>query len=142
MELHINYEDQQPFPLKREDSNLTKPKKQIELLSEDINVISSQQAKIKVKLKAEKEMGIIVIDDQTILKNIPTIAWEYKLANRSAIEWVLDQYKESTPGDPTIAEHFNTYRFADYKEHVIDLLMKVCTVSVETMRIIKEMECI
>ncbi|MFM6310123.1 MAG: hypothetical protein ACKPGB_18015, partial [Dolichospermum sp.] len=41
--------------------------------------------------------------------------------------------------DPTIAEKFNTYRFADYKEQVIDLLMRVCTVSVETMKIIKEM---
>ena len=30
-------------------------------------------------------------------------------------------------------------RFADYKQHVIDLLCRVCTVSVETVKIIKEM---
>ena len=42
--------------------------------------------------------------------------------------------------DPTIAEKFNTYRFADYKEQVINLLERVCTVSVETMKIIREME--
>jgi hypothetical protein len=35
---------------------------------------------------------------------------------------------------------FNTYRFAEYKEKVIDLLLRVCMVSVETMRIVKEME--
>ncbi len=29
----------------------------------------------------------------------------------------------------------NLYRFADHKEHVIDLLKRVCTVSVETVRI-------
>nr|WP_268871227.1 hypothetical protein [Aphanizomenon flos-aquae] len=52
---------------------------------------------------------------------------------------MLDQYKEKKPKDPTIAEKFNTYRFADYKERVIDLLMRVCTVSVETMKIIREM---
>lgn len=63
-------------------------------------------------------------------------AWDYKLGNRSALEWVLDQYKEKKPSDPTIAERFNTYRFADYKEHVIDLLQRLCTVSVETMRIV------
>ena len=34
------------------------------------------------------------------------------------------------PSDPTIAEQFNTYRFADYKEKVIDLLKRVTTVSV------------
>jgi predicted helicase len=56
------------------------------------------------------------------------------------LEWILDQYKESKPSDPTIAEKFNTYRFADYKTQVIDLLQKVCTVSVETMRIVREME--
>ncbi|MEO8587795.1 MAG: hypothetical protein ABI432_00350 [Flavobacteriales bacterium] len=34
------------------------------------------------------------------------------LGNRTALEWVLDQYKEKTPMDPTIREKFNTYRFA------------------------------
>lgn len=55
-----------------------------------------------------------------------------KLGNRSALEWVPDQYKERKPKDPTIAEKFNTYRFADYKDHVIDLLKRVCSVSFET----------
>ncbi len=53
---------------------------------------------------------------------------------------VLHQYKEKKPRDKTIAEKFNTYCFADYKETVIDLLQKVCTVSVETMKIIQVME--
>jgi len=74
-----------------------------------------------------------------MLKGIPPLAWEYKLGNRSALEWILDQYKEKKPSDPTIAEKFNTYRFADYKEKVIDLLKRVCTVSVETMKVVGEM---
>ncbi len=55
------------------------------------------------------------------------------------LEWVLDQYKERKPRDPTIAAKFNTYKFADYKEQLIDLLRRVCTVSVETMEIIDMM---
>ena len=55
------------------------------------------------------------------------------------MEWVLDQYKEKKPSDPTIAEKFNTYRFADYKEKVIDLLRRVTTVSVGTMEVVNEM---
>ena len=70
---------------------------------------------------------------------IPPEAWDYKLGNRSALEWVLGQYKEKKPKDPTIWEKFNTYRFADYKEEVIELLMKVCTVSVKTMEVVREM---
>lgn len=46
-----------------------------------------------------------------------------------------DQYKEKKPKAPTIREKFYSYRFADYKEKVIDLPMRVTTVSVETVRI-------
>ena len=67
-------------------------------------------------------------------------AWEYKLGNRCALEWILDQYKEKKPKDPTIREKFNTYRFADYKEKVIDLLLRVTTVSVRTVEITRAME--
>ncbi|MGB3508722.1 MAG: hypothetical protein WBA93_05665 [Microcoleaceae cyanobacterium] len=45
-------------------------------------------------------------------------------------------------GKNLIAEKFNTYGFADYKETVIDLLQKICTVSLETMKIIQGMETI
>lgn len=122
MEMHINFETIEPFPLK-------------EITIEDTG-------KPKPKLKADKEMGCIVLDEATTLTGIPSAAWEYKLGNRSALEWILDQYKEKKPTDQTIAEKFNTYRFADYKIQVIDLLKRVCTVSVETVKIIKEMESV
>jgi predicted helicase len=44
------------------------------------------------------------------------------------------------PLHPTIREKFNTYRFADHKEKVIDLLMRVTRVSVETMEIVDAMK--
>ena len=97
---------------------------------------------IKAKLKADKIANKIILDDITTLENIPQIAWEYKLGNRSALEWILEQYKEKKPKDPTITEKFNTYKFADYKEQVIDLLTRVCTVSFETMQIIQFMDAI
>jgi predicted helicase len=130
MDLHVNYEKAKPFALKsvvgaRHDV----PKNRTQ------RVVS-----LRAKLKADKDNGAIIIDDNTTLTGIPKEAWEYKLGNRSALEWVLDQYKESTPSDPTIAEKFNTYKFADYKKEVIELLKKVCTVSVETMKVICEME--
>jgi predicted helicase len=62
-----------------------------------------------------------------------------KLGNRSGLEWVLDQWKEHKISDPTVAEKFDTYRFADHKEPVIALLARVCTVSVETMKIARVM---
>jgi predicted helicase len=91
------------------------------------------------KLKADKASGTIELDSETVLQGIPASAWEYELGNRSALEWILAQYKEKKPQDATIAEHFNTYRFADYKEAVIDLLKRVCTVSVKTVELIERM---
>jgi predicted helicase len=122
MDLHINYETVEPYPLKRIDLPFAKNRTP------------------KAKLKADAANGTIILDDVTTLEGIPKIAWEYHLGNRCALEWILDQYKEKKPKDPTIAEKFNTYRFADYKEQVIDLLQRVCTVSVETMQIIQQIE--
>ena len=53
---------------------------------------------------------------------------------------MLDSYKEKKPKDPTIREKFDTYRFADHKEKVIDLLARVTTVSVETVRSVTAMK--
>jgi len=117
IDLHLNYETIEKYPLKRIDTDKAKTP--------------------KAKLKADKEKGVIILDDNTILSGVPNEAWDYKLGNRSALEWVLDQYKEKKPKDATIAERFNTYCFADYKEQVIDLLCRVCKVSVETVRIVQ-----
>ena len=84
--------------------------------------------------------GSITLDSETTLTGVPPEAWTYKLGNRSALEWILDQYKEKKPKDPTIREKFDTYRFADYKEKVIDLLMRVTTVSVRTVAIAEAMK--
>ena len=49
-------------------------------------------------------------------------------------------YQEGKLLPATITEKFNTYRFADYKEKVIDLLLRVTTVSVRTVEITRAME--
>jgi predicted helicase len=149
MDLHLEYETVEPFALKRVDKAEPKKVEKPSLFGADSSGDSKSpdelklfkaKGKLKVKLKADKETGIIYIDEYTHLEGIPDIAWTYKLGNRSALEWILDQYKEKKPRDKTIAEKFNTYQFADYKETVIDLLMRVCTVSVRTMEIINEMK--
>ena len=119
MTLHCDYEKQTAHPLRR---------------------INSGNNPGKAKLTADKIAGVITLDEQTKLAGIPPEAWQYRLGRRSALEWVLDQYKEKTIKDPTVAAKFNTYRFADHKEAVIKLLGKVCAVSIETIKIIKEMK--
>ena len=119
LDLHIGFESVEPYPLKRHDREGVDPKRAI--------------------LRAGKDRGTITLDERTTLSGVPERAWEYRLGSRSALEWVLDQYKEKKPRDPTIREKFNSYRFSDHKEKVIDLLGRVCAVSVETMKIVDSM---
>jgi len=119
MNLHISFESVDPYPLERKDIPDKSP---------------------KPKLKIDKENSAIVIDTATSLHGVPKSAWEYKLGTYCALQWILEQYKEKKIKDQTVAEKFDTYRFADYKEQVIDLLMRVCTVSVRTVEIIGKME--
>ena len=119
LDLHIGFESVEPYPLERLDREGIKPKRAI--------------------LRADKERGAITLDERTTLAGVPAKAWEYRLGSRSAPEWVLDQYKERKPRDPTIRERFSSYRFSDHKEKVIGLLGRVCRVRVETMEVVDGM---
>ena len=126
MALHIGYETARPFALIRTDTPDEKAR--------------AAGLPPKCILRADPDTGRITLDSETTLDGVPTEAWRYRLGNRCAIDWVLDQYKEKKPKDPTIRAKFDTYRFADHKERVIDLLLRVTAVSVETMRIVGAMK--
>ena len=123
LDLHLNFESADPYPLER----IEKPPSR---------AASKSGQPPKPILCADKEKGLLIIDRQTTLAGVPEFAWEYQLGNRTALEWVLDQYKEKKPRDPTIRERFNNYRFANHKEQAIDLLRRVCTVSYKTAEIV------
>ena len=167
MALHLGYETLEPWPLKRVEKKQPSPQNPSTsthlppfskggrggfCIGNESEIppsppfskggteqFSLGEGRIKPRLKADKTAGRIEIDEITSLHDVPLEAWNYRLGHRSALEWILEEYKETTPRDPTIREKFNTYRFADHKETVIDLLMRVCRVSVETMQIIAAM---
>jgi predicted helicase len=126
LEVHLGYADAKPAPLKRVDTRDSR--------SRDAGV------SVVLILRADKEHGTIEVDAETTLTGIPQEAWGYRLGNRCALEWVLDQHKEKNPKDPTSRDKFNFYRFEDYKESIIDLIRKVTTVSIETVEIVRAMK--
>jgi predicted helicase len=123
--LHVGYDTAEPWPLTQAHIPDEKSRK---------NGLVP-----KVLLRADKDVGRIALDSETTLLGIPPETWTYRLGNRSALEWVLDQYKEKKSKDRTINANFDTYRFADYKDKVIDLIARVTRVSVETQRVIEQM---
>ena len=124
LELHTGYEEVDAYPLERIDL----PKKAL-----------------SPHLKRARKEHVIEIDTSTTLRGVPERAWDYTLGTRSALEWVLSQYREPSPkqeskrGLPTI-EGVSSYAFANHKEEVIELLRKVCTVSVETMELVAKID--
>ncbi len=151
LDLHIGFETIEPYPLERVEKSPQRARPKSKRASAAVREGAAAPYAAapapstgedgplsKPKLRADKERGIIILDDQTTLAGIPPDAWRYQLGSRSALEWVLDQYKRK-PRDPTIRERFDTYRFADHKERVIDLLRRVCAVSVKTMDIVDRM---
>lgn len=127
--LHINYQKAEPWQLKRVDRN-----------------------KLPKKAKLVIDGDRIVIDDVTVLEELPVEATHYMVGTKSALGWVLEFYKERKhlfkvgigdkydTNNKQVAKRFNTYNFADHKEEAIDLLRRVTTVSVETMRLKQNLE--
>ncbi|MBN9042219.1 MAG: DNA methyltransferase [Rhizobiales bacterium 62-47] len=126
MNLHVGFQTAELFPLKRTDTADSKSRK--------------AGVSPKIILKSNKTLGKILIDSETTLEEVPFEAWNYLLGNRSAIDWILDQYKEKNIRDATIKQRFSHYRFADHKEQVIELLRRVITVSIRTLTIVAEMQ--
>ena len=88
------------------------------------------------KVRLSKDRTKVVVNPSLTLGDIPKEAFEYRLGNRSALEWVLDQYQISTDKrSGTIA-----YPSRDEDpEYVVRLVSRVVTVSVATVRLVRSL---
>ncbi|MDQ6601518.1 MAG: helicase, partial [Chloroflexota bacterium] len=64
---------------------------------------------------------------------IPPEAFNYRLGNRSALEWVVDQYQTGTDARSGITSDPNR---ADNPEYIVRLVGQVVAVSVATVGIV------
>ena len=76
----------------------------------------------------------IKYNDFLALAGIPAKALEYRLGNRSALEWVIDQYRVKTDQRSGIVNDPNR---PDDEEYIVRLIGKVITVSLETVEIVE-----
>lgn len=65
---------------------------------------------------------------------IPQERFQYRLGNRSALEWVIDQFQVSTDARSGITSDPNR---EDDAEYIVRLVGRVVTVSVETVRLVE-----
>ncbi|MCL2139744.1 MAG: N-6 DNA methylase, partial [Treponema sp.] len=88
------------------------------------------------QFKYDKTAGQIIIDDINIT-GIPSDVLNYRLGQRSALEWIIDQYKTKKIDDPVVSEKFNIYDYSQYKDAIVSLIKKIITVSLESNKIIE-----
>ena len=117
-EIHVHYEQQPEY-------KLAKVEKKGEKL--DYRVI---------KMKLNKEKTTLIYNQFLSLSEIPKEAYEYRLGNRSALEWVIDQYQISTDKRSGIINDPNR---SDDPQYILRLIGQVITVSLETVRIVRSL---
>ena len=83
------------------------------------------------KLRLSKDRTEIAVNPSLTLRGIPPQAFEYRLGNRSALEWVIDQYQKKGESDPNRR---------DDERYIVKLIGQVIKVSVETVGIVGGLE--
>ncbi len=85
-------------------------------------------------MKLGKDKSSLFYNDYWTLTGIPAEVYEYRLGNRSALEWIVDQYQVSTDKRSGITNDPNR---EDDPEYIKRLIGQVIYVSLETVKIVK-----
>jgi len=116
-ELHLDYEKMEPWPLE---------------WIETPGVPLSHRVEDKMRLSKDKTS--LTINPSLRLAGIPPECFEYRLGNRSALDWVVDQYEVRQDERSGIASDPNR---ADDPEYIVRLVGQVIRVSMETVEIVR-----
>ena len=113
-ELHVNYESQPQYEL----TSITKER------ALDLRV---------ERMKLSKDRTSLIYNESLTLAGIPPEVFEYQLGKRSALEWVLDQYRVKTDDRSQIVNEPND---SESPQRIVELIGSVITVSLETVEIV------
>ena len=119
-ELHLNYETQPPQP--------------------EVVVSGAEQGKFRVEKMCfldKQDKTTIEYNPWITISYIPQEAYEYALNGRSAVEWIMERYQIKTDKASGITNDPNDWATEQGKpRYILDLLLSVITVSVETVKIV------
>ena len=115
-EIHVGYEDVPEYPL----TFIETPDMPLDWRVE--------------KMRLSKDKTQIVYNDFLTLDGIPSKALAYRLGNRSALEWIIDQYRVKEDKRSGIINDPNR---EDDPQYIVKLIQKVIAVSLETVEIVE-----
>ena len=88
------------------------------------------------RMKFSKDKTQLKYNDFLTLDSIPPEAFEYRLGTRSALEWVVDQYRIKVDKRSEIVNDPNR---VDQPRYIVDLIGRVIHVSLKTMEVVKNL---
>ena len=114
-ELHVNYESQPQYEL--------------------TSIRTGRSLDLRVeRMKLSKDRTSLIYNESLTLEGIPPAVFEYQLGKRSALEWVLDQYRVKTDDRSQIVNDPND---SESSAAIVELIGSVITVSLKTVEIIE-----
>ncbi len=130
-DLHVNYESVEPYEGVKIDGED----------SRNYRVEQLKYGKIPGKTgNAGKDKSVIVYNGSIVIRNIPLEAQEYVVNRKSALDWLVERIGVSVDKDSGIVNDFN--KFAEEKgepRYCLDLILRVITVSLETLKIVRSL---
>ncbi|MFC3494417.1 DEAD/DEAH box helicase [Glycomyces rhizosphaerae] len=124
MRLHLAYETVEPCSRIREIVSATATADPGDLYRVDR----------KMRFASRQDRTRIVYNSHVTLADIPETAYRYQIGSRSAVEWIMDRYYVRTDKASGIVNDPNDW--SEDPRYIIDLLKRIVTVSLETMKIV------
>ena len=92
----------------------------------------------KMRFPNKTDKSVIEYNAWIRLSNIPLNAYDYVVNGRSAIEWIMERYQVKVDKASGITNDPNDWATENGKpRYILDLLLSIVTVSVETMKIVR-----
>ena len=131
--LHLNYETIEPYrkcivsfaPLTNKGDKM------------NYHVEKMRFGKIDSKTS---DKSVIYYNNSVTITGIPAEAYEYVVNGKSAIEWIMERYAITTDKKSGITNDPNNWaREHNDEKYILNLLLRVINVSVQTVEIVKEL---
>lgn len=126
--LHVGYESADPYPLDLQ-------------LKPGVNADHRDTWRVqKMKWASKADHTAIVYNSKVTVAGIPDSAERYQLGSRSALGWIIDRYQVSTDKPSGIVNDPNDWCDEhDHPTYIVDLIKRITTVSVETVKIVDQL---
>ena len=94
-----------------------------------------------VEIGKNKDRSQVIYNPHITVKGIPEEAYDYIVSGKSAIAWVMNRQRVKTDKASGIVSDANLYatETVGAPRYPLDLLLRVITVSLETMKIMRSL---